>query len=84
MIEAIDLQYEKSVRPLTDHIAAFVSFREKLSLRVLELTKEVESIKDMFKEIENNKVHGLNDFPVFKDGAKYYCDLLDLNLPKVI
>jgi len=42
MIEAIETQYELSVRPLTEHIGSFVKFREKVSLKVLDLSKEVE------------------------------------------
>jgi len=38
----------------------------------------------MFKDMELKKVGNLNDFPVFLKGASHYCDLLDMNLPKVI
>jgi hypothetical protein len=37
----------------------------------------------MFKEAAN-KNEGLGSFSVFEKGEKYYLDLLDLNIPKVV
>ena len=51
-------------------------------MRILALGREVDGIKDMFREAQNNQV--LGNFPVFKKGEQYYFELLDLNLPKVI
>ena len=50
MVDAIDRQFEASAKPMHDHIANFTKFRHDLSLRILALGREVDAIKDMFRE----------------------------------
>lgn len=47
---------------------------------MLALNKDVEEIKDMFREAAK-KTDGLENFPVFQKGEKHYLDLLDMNAP---
>ena len=54
-----------------------------MSLKILGLGRQVEEIKEMFKELAN-KNEGLGSFPIFEKGEKYYLDLLDLNIPQVV
>jgi hypothetical protein len=80
MIEAIERQYETLAKPLNDHLTFFIKFRQLLSVKFLALNRDVEEIKDMFREAAK-KTEGLGNFPVFEKGEKHYLDLLDMNIP---
>jgi len=54
MIEAIDKQFEFASKPVKEHLERFRKFRLELCKKILEIGKEVEVIKDMFKEAEMN------------------------------
>lgn len=52
-----------------------------MSIKILALNREVEVVKEMFKDMQNNAPGNLKNFPVFKKDVKHYLDLLDLNMP---
>lgn len=62
MIDAVNKQFEFAAKPIVEHLERFRKFRLELSKKILEIGKEVEIVKEMFREAEANKV---GDYVVF-------------------
>lgn len=61
MVEAVERHYETLAKPLTDHVAYFMKFRQLLSVKCLTLAREADEIKDFFREAANKR-EGLGNF----------------------
>jgi hypothetical protein len=67
------------LNPITEHVADFEKFKEMISLKLLAVCHELEGYKAHFKEFAKNQTTKLGAFSAFKNGEKFYCDLLDMN-----
>lgn len=55
-----------------------------ISLKLLAVCRELEGYKAHFKEFAKDQSTKLGAFSAFKNGEKFYCDLLDMNTGQII
>lgn len=68
------------LNPITEHVIDFEKFKEMISLKLLAVCRELEGYKVHFKDFAKDQSPKLGLFSAFKNGEKFYCDLLDMNI----
>ena len=83
LLESIEEKYKEQVESVQEILNAFDNFKETVWKKLLNLTKETDELKTMFKEFEAQQGSKIPDFKVFEKGSKSYSDLLTIDIEKI-
>jgi len=64
LIKTVENLFKTSTVVLERHVADLEGFREAISKKVLSVCKEMEELKEMFKEFENAQAKKVNNMPI--------------------
>ena len=83
LLESIEEKYKEQVESVQEILNAFDNFKETVWKKLLNLIKETDELKTMFKEFEAQQGSKIPGFKVFEKGSKSYSDLLTIDIEKI-
>ena len=72
IIEAVELQFGKLDGLTSQRIDQLVAFKEMVSKKTLNLLKDIDELKDLFKDFVFDEQVKLQNLPVFEKGVEFY------------